>query len=239
MKLPILDNPATFRKYISKNGMHRVSRRNDWENLRKLLSTICLRRTKSLLKCFAYKEEKRQPDFTPEEFRQYKTLEAAVNGAVKAAIGTHSNKITHHRVMEALLRLRMFCNNGVTIRNTWHLADEVLSLLQQNGTAICGFCFCDILMVHDSSSSGLVYLTMCSRIVCAECVTQYEDGNRLSSEMSEWSCPLCHKRHGSQYLTLGRDPNGPESGGSSHRSTPSKIKAVLEDVQAHYLQEKW
>ena len=217
--------------------------RHDLENLRKLLGSICIRRSKSLLKCFAYKEENRRLDFTAEEYQRYKSLEITFNQAIKVAITARSNKVTHHRIMEALLRLRMFCNNGAAmqsnLRDSVCEADEVLSLLHQCGKAICGICSCDILLVDNSSKSGPVYLTQCQRAICAECIVQYSEECKSSDDASKWSCSLCHEKHSRQYSVLGRDVDNVPTERASPQDFPSKLRALLEDIQANYLQEKW
>lgn len=88
-------------------------------------------------------------------------------------------------VMEALLRLRLFCNNGqaeadgsskFSVLQPSARPGEALSFLQQSGEALCAFCSVDILSIDSSPDSDSGSLTPCSRLVCDECIQQYRSG---------------------------------------------------------------
>ncbi|KAK4158352.1 SNF2 family N-terminal domain-containing protein [Chaetomidium leptoderma] len=146
--MPLFSDPATFRKYVAMVRLRKGSDIAEFENLRRILSSICLRRNRSILPSKGYSNEDRRVTLTAEEYGQYQTLEQACKRAIQLAQKRHGDdKVHHHRVLGALLRLRMFCNNGLDPRGTiipWETSshpDEVLRFFQQSGEAIIVFSF--------------------------------------------------------------------------------------------------
>ncbi|KAI0376808.1 SNF2 family N-terminal domain-containing protein [Hypomontagnella monticulosa] len=232
LRVPIFEDRATFRKHISQSGHNRVSASEEFRNLKLLLGYICLRRSRSILPNLSHGSECYQPEFTPQEREQYRNLELVFKQTIKFAAKGHGSDTAHHRVMEALLRLRMFCNNGVefTPSESISQADEVLSLFQQSDEALCSYCSSDISSIGKSEDSGAAHMTQCLRLVCSECFPEY----RVKYEKSgSGRCPLCQNRHDIE------DPrNGPAMPNVTNTQYPSKIIALVEDVQTHYLQDK-
>lgn len=111
--MPLFKEPATFRKYVTKVRYHQGSTKGDFENLRLILSAICLRRNRTILPNQEHLTEVRRPAFTSQERQQYRSLELACKRAITIGNKGHGGDKSHHKVMEALLRLRMFCNNGL------------------------------------------------------------------------------------------------------------------------------
>jgi len=144
-------------------------------------------------------------------------------------------------VMESLLRLRMFCNNGPVeaasrsqfsaLQPSAH-PDETLSFLQQSGEAICAFCSVDIFSIGTSPGSDIGSLTPCGRLVCGECILQY---NSRETQGKPFVCSLCDAEH--SVVNVYEDDLSSQEPSKKH--WPSKIVAVVQDVQTHYLRSKW
>ncbi|KAF5004028.1 hypothetical protein FDECE_9441 [Fusarium decemcellulare] len=237
LKMPIFSEPSIFRKYVTRLRYCRGSDIPEFENLRLILSAICLRRNQTILPIQGCDTENRKPSFTLQEREQYRSLELACKRAISVDSKGFCDDKTHNRVMEALLRLRMFCNNGpathIPSQSTALGAsrlDEALSFLQQSGEAICAFCSVDVLCIGDLSESDSGYLTPCWRVICGECMQHHRNG--LKDE--NYSCPFCHSEH--QFNRISEDSTlihpQPE------KQCPSKIKCLVEDVQIHYLESK-
>lgn len=238
--MPLFNEPAIFRKYVTKIRCHEGSTKADFQNLRLILSAICLRRNKAILRGQEHETEDHRPSFTPEERNQYRSIELACKRALEVGSKGYGNEKTHHKVMEALLLLRMFCNNGLDdcsrskpmMLGSSSRPDEILSFLQQSGEAICAHCSVDVLSVGSPSDPDTGSLTPCWRVLCGECTQQprSEPGNENS-----YICSFCRQKH-----SIG---NGPEDGRlarpSGERQYPSKVRELVEDVQAHYLKDKW
>jgi hypothetical protein len=238
--MPIFSDTATFRKYAAKVDYSASAMHPEFKNLQLILSTICLRRNKTVLPNQEHDFQTIKPVFTAQERRDYRGLELACRRAI--AIGTKGlgDEKAHQMVMEALLRLRMFCNNGLAGATVFSALkpsrqpDETLSIFQQSGEAICAHCSVDILSIGNASSdtdSGR--LTQCGRLLCGEC---YVDPYRSSyREDNPFTCPLCHEDHDVDSLAGGG--LAPQNAGE--KKCTSKITAIVQNVQTHYLTSKW
>ncbi|ETS78812.1 hypothetical protein PFICI_08665 [Pestalotiopsis fici W106-1] len=236
LKVPVLEDGTAFRKHISKLQRSASSPKGEFENLKLLLSSICMRRTKNILPGLGHITTDVRPEFSQKERQRYSGLEIACKRAITLAIGSKSQKGTHHGVMQALLRLRMFCNNGLCVSSTAATAlgsqtppDEVLSLLQQGGQAMCSYCSCDIVSISSHIDSDASYLTQCLRLVCHECTAQYRSEYQAEGEAN---CPLCQSRHQIDNSSRGDTEITVQS------TYPSKIQQLVQDVQAHYMRDK-
>ncbi|KAK2470510.1 hypothetical protein H9L39_18127 [Fusarium oxysporum f. sp. albedinis] len=175
LNMPIFSEPAIFRKYVCRVRRNKCSGKGEFENLRLIISTICLRRNKSIMPSQGYDIEDRRPEFSQEERQEYRRLELACKRMITVTGKGHGDEKTHHKVMEALLRLRIFCNNGLVQDRRFKggglsllsRPDEVLSFLQQGDEAICAHCSIDILSVGNPSEPDSASLTPCWHVVCA------------------------------------------------------------------------
>jgi len=241
--MPLFSETATFRKYVTKLHYSKDGTNGEFRNMQLILSSICLRRNKTVLPNQEHtKFETITPVFTAQERREYRGLELACKRAITIGSRGLGDGKTHHMVMEALFRLRIFCNNGPladpgsttfsALKPSAH-PDEMLSLLQQSSEALCTYCSVDILSIGGSADTNSGCLTQCGRAVCGEC---YEDPYCSGHCKGEpFVCPLCHTEHEVDSL------KGSESvaQGASEKQWPSKIAAVVQNVQAHYLGNKW
>ncbi|KAH0563506.1 hypothetical protein GP486_001927 [Trichoglossum hirsutum] len=241
--VPILKEPATFRKYID-NSSHslKANSQNEFKNLRFLLGSICLRRSKTILPLFGLKMEERRPQFSTREREEYRQLQIKCKRAIDLAVSGHNTKETHQSVIEALLRLRLFCNNGSTEESDKSSPfprdpEETLSMLQQSGDAICQYCSCDILSMSGSGSPEPVHLTECCRVVCGECRIQYQHDLENAQASGKNSCPFCSDGHGVDNI-LPKETGDRMAIAAARKIYPSKLMVLLEDIQRNSLQEK-
>ena len=236
LKVPILDDAAQFKRHITAPIENtKVDTPKDYRNLQTLLNSLCLRRTKAVLPIAQVATYIHWLDFTSDERAEYARIERVCKEALDLAVSGHKGKEAHQNVLEILLRLRLFCNNGSVFEGSdtqenRYLKDpeETLSLLQQTGWAICHYCSCDI-----TSASGLendaVVLTVCHRAICSECTPQWK-----SAILNRTQCPICRATHSIESSVLGRNANV-----SSITNYPSKVQALCEDIQLHKEVGKW
>ncbi|KAK3997923.1 SNF2 family N-terminal domain-containing protein [Cladorrhinum sp. PSN332] len=241
LSVPVLDNPATFRKHIFAEQAPGEPQGESYPNLRRLLGAICLRRNMTALSNMTYKTQSYRLDFTSSERQQYVSLELSLGRLMSIAMkqyGNNESESHHITVMEAFLRLRMFCNNGLEESlNAGALAhgsrpDEILSLLQQSGENMCAICSCDIQSINGPEDSDSGYLTRCFQLICHECSLSYQAKFRQSSSLT---CKLCNKDHGIDGLIITEPSPAPIDNLSEY---PSKVAALVRDVDAHYLSGK-
>ncbi|KAK4166949.1 SNF2 family N-terminal domain-containing protein [Cladorrhinum sp. PSN259] len=237
LAVPVLDNTAIFSKHISGNSESRKKSREPFKNLRLLLGSICLRRTMGALPSMGFTVLNHVLEFTRAEREQYVSLELCFERLISLAINKQGD-IGKLKVMEVLLRLRMFCNNGFEgplqggVPTQRLKPDEVFSVLQQSGEAICASCSCDVQSVNGLEDSENGYLTRCFRVFCHECSLGYQEAFR---QRNTPTCSLCQRDHGVEGFV------GNDSDELVLRSPPlcsTKVEALVSDVQAYYLKGK-
>lgn len=214
------------------------SQKAEFENLRRILSSICLRRNKSIVPNKGSDDKEHRLKFSPLEQDRYRTLEQICKRAVEVDRKHNSDEKSGERAMEALLRLRMFCNNGVNQSGalgfkrlgTHMRPDEIFSFLQQCGEAACSDCLVDVLSLglFDEDDGG--YLTSCWRVLCGGCKSHYTDELRSNGS----KCRLCSAQHG----TEGLHDNGSTIVPSDEQRYPTKVVALIEDLQKFNLTTK-
>jgi SWI/SNF-related matrix-associated actin-dependent regulator of chromatin subfamily A3 len=237
LKLPILEEHAQFKRHITgpiERGTSNTTR--DFNNLRTLLSAVCLRRTKAVLSLAPVTEFTHWIDFTSAERIEYRHIERTCREALDLAVSGHKVKEAHQNVLEILLQLRLFCNNGnvyhnpaIALPGNPQDATEIMSLLQQNDEAICSYCFCDVTSLTGSNTQDEVLITGCGRAICAECVSTAE--GELSQDAP---CPICHSVHTNDTVAATRIEEA-----ISPVNYPSKVQALCEDIERHGGEGKW
>jgi len=237
LKLPVLEDHAQFKRHITNPVEHVKSETpRDYNNLKTLLSAVCLRRTKAVLPMVQVTEYTHWLDFTSTERTEYHNIERICREALDLAVSGHKVKEVHQNVLEILLRLRLFCNNGTVYGNqAVDLAGsskdptELLSLLQQNDEAICSYCLCDILSLTESNMEGEALITGCGRAICIECLST------LREELSQDApCPICHCVHTTDAIATTSTENI-----ASPVDYPSKMHALCEDIKRHKEDGRW
>ena len=231
---------SAFRKHISIEQAPDRPSAEPFENLRLLLRSISLRRNRAVLpNMMNFVIEPAPLQFTTIEREQYVTLELTLKRLLSFAFKSQGNKSSRMKVMEALLRLRMFCNNGLeeshydSFFTNHSKPDEILSLLQQSEEAMCAFCSCDVLTINGPEDSDSGYLTRCFRVLCHGCSLKYQ---QTFGQANTSTCRLCEKDHGIAGLTID-DPSVATSNTLSRY--PSKVEALVRDIENHYLSGKW
>lgn len=253
LRVPHLEDEAVFKRHIAEKrrmGKDIPRLKPDYENLKLLLGSICLRRNMSCLSLgvtFLFI----RPLLSEVERRAYNSLAMSCKRSINAAISDQRATHWNTAILTALLRLRMFCNTGLAgygVMETDAIekfnADEINSLLQQSGEVpVCVRCSCDILPFD--INDGLYQQSLSSRrrrLKCQECiqlVTPSHGGGRSS------------RGHRSPVRNVDRQPilppkesSGYESVSNNHSSIsglstyPSKLKAVLSDIIEHHSEEK-
>jgi SWI/SNF-related matrix-associated actin-dependent regulator of chromatin subfamily A3 len=233
LKLPVLEEPAQFKRHII-GPVEKTTK--DYRNLTKVLGSVCLRRTKAVLSLSPVTDTTHWINFEPEERAEYTQIERTCRDALDLAVSGHKVKEAHQTVLEILLRLRLFCNNGSTydtmggnLSGALHDTTETLCLLQQRGEAICCFCSCDVGEMQDIGENGDGLVTPCSKVVCADCTPVWR-----SESLQRNSCSICNKQHSTTTTELAiPQPSGPNG------KYPSKMLALCEDILAHKSDGKW
>lgn len=233
LRVPLLDKPSTFRRYILNQAKH--GSRNSFKNLKLLLNSICLRRTKDVAGMSDPLVQTRILSLSPAERRDYVELLDQLRMHIDMDISGYTTRGESTRMLQGILRLRLFCNNGFMGRDASKMpfdADEVLSCLQQTGQASCVLCSRAIYSISSvPDTDGGCPLEPCSHLACRDCAAGFS---------KKKSCPRCVDGDtGSsiqgilQSMRELEAQDVPGAGRSSQGSRyPSKLCAFVEDIQA-------
>ncbi|KAI9167943.1 matrix-associated actin-dependent regulator [Paramyrothecium foliicola] len=234
LKVPELENASTFNKYIS-SKVTSLSK-SDFQPLRILLSSICLRRTRDLINLPDPVPEVKKLELTELEKQQYKAIVDESTRLIELAHSKRATRKLNIVVLQSLLRLRLFCNNGNLLSEAKRKdngmptdPDEILTYLQQREEASCVYCGGNIYTINDSpGADGGLLMKKCLHLVCRGCVPQYQSDKR--------KCRQCTSRNDesqqdTQLLTILEKPRSTTSL-PSHTLYPSKLLAFLKDVQS-------
>ena len=238
LKIPVLEHAPTFRKFIT--APITSGSRERFKNLRLLLQSICLRRTRDRLDLPEPVLSVCRLTMAPHEQDQYSELLQRCRVDIDMAVSHRRKGNINSTMLESLLKLRLFCNNGSPptdpATQLGHLqtdADEVLSLLQQIHRNTCIYCSGVIYSLNgDIDADGGIILAACSHLVCKTCVPNHR--------ARKHKCPGCEA--GDEVFA---SPNSTlhttvqHHATSTHRiSYPTKLLALLSDLSQH-TSNKW
>lgn len=231
LKVPILDKPQAFRTYIIAPTFSRS--RTRYQNLQKLLQSICLRRTKDIVGLPETVPEQRLLRLSDGERREYDGLFRRFKEFVQMAVSGRRSKVSA-TVLHSIHELRLFCNNGPrrATREALDSDDELLSILQQHDASVCARCGGPIYSIDQNSGDANVgiFIAACKHLVCHSCLPH--------CYASKHKCMLCAEGHvpmrpseesclplsrGDRYEDLSEQPTEEEF--------PSKLIALLGDLQ--------
>jgi SWI/SNF-related matrix-associated actin-dependent regulator of chromatin subfamily A3 len=233
LKVPILESPQTFAKIV-KNPIN-TNATTRYQNLRVLLKTICLRRTRELLNLPEPVPQIRRISLTSSERADYDSLVYQGRVQIDMAVSGRRKGPINSTVLKALLKLRIFCNNGKDFAGLESSpnglpadADEALAYLQQLDQNICAYCSGIVysLSKNSESESGS-FIGKCPHLVCHNCQPQHRQKND--------ECPTCEKEGKGGMVALESSVNGLCMDGMEQdgqkRQYPSKLLALLSDLR--------
>jgi len=251
LRVPIMEESTNFRKYIANIGKSPSA--DSFSNLRLLLGSICLRRTRDILDMSTPVTEIRQIQFSVTERAEYRLIEQSCRQAIDMAVSGRRRALVNHTVLESLLKLRLFCNNGSNEQAFGVFSDglpsdpyEAFTYLQQIDQADCAYCSCSVYFVDGTHDSGGAKLTACPHLICVSCIGRYQMELEQQRKGNKNYCPICRKCDRSNYAertverpqenSLGKSQNynmqlQHQYPMFSDRSYPSKLLALLEDLK--------
>jgi SNF2 family DNA or RNA helicase len=199
-----LDNIPGFRQHIIHpliKGMEQ-----GFENLRLLLESSCLRRTKKLLNLPDFITEDHILDFSDAEKLMYSATQIQMIEAIRRHDIQAKDSEDYVGIFHLQLQLRRLCNHGTYQKALpKHLEDEIsfdpeaaLTLLQSQRQAKC-IC-CDLAVVDlDSGSKTSGTFTVCGHLLCMDCVPRCEVKLSKAGE-DKLRCSICAKSFKGLYI---------------------------------------
>ncbi|KAI0376440.1 SNF2 family N-terminal domain-containing protein [Hypomontagnella monticulosa] len=232
LRTPLLGDTATFRRYITgkKRTTDGVPKPN-FENLRLLLGSICLRRSTSILSLLGTISITCRPELSPKEREVYGGLALACKRSIDQAISSQNvQKLDRNPMLRAILRMRIFCNLGLGVNIDEEAAmDEEAHLLKDSEEVLCGHCNSCFDITDDPETC---HPKKAHDYVCDICVPrpQNEDTEKSST----------HSRGCSQSEDASVVETRSEANPSVHATWEysSKLKALLDNIKKQDNQDK-
>lgn len=210
-----------------------------FDNLRRLMHSICIRRSKDSLNLPERNLHIVDVALTPSESIEYERIKTeARNLLEKTTITSGKGGKGYFNILQLILKLRLFCNLGLSLSR--QCATASLPALEEEGDTTCISCN---LETQDREYAGrgqvVVYVTACSHVFCSECFPEYKAALSCTPGGSSVTCPLCTATLPQQHFIKERLPakakQKKSDGGKGFQSVPaspepelsSKVNALL------------
>lgn len=254
LRVPLLETGSAFRNYItspiefgSSSGFH---------CLRLLLKSICLRRTNKILQLSEPITRLHQLNLAGVEDAAYANIGDTYRQEIDRAVSGRKTAEAYSGILQALLRLRLLCNHGTYEQLSQNLGsalpsdpEEALAFLQQSDDANCAYCSCDVTVIGKPNDPQSAEFTVCSHLLCSECLPQYEADLKETKVGKKAQCPLCgnvivggfiaaNEKTGRKKAPVGRISPGSLTFFDLNGGYSTKLSALLQDVESQEEGEK-
>ena len=238
-------DPAVFKDHLK-----RLSKREKAQavvQIKHLIRCIMLRRSISTVSLPVRQDLICRLDFSPEEFAVYNKAKNRTLDLLDDAINSNQSSTSQWNVLTWINNLRMICNLGARAKaphtssqgEKWdaRTAQEVFNSLVVGGVATCQKCSLDLgtvaTEVADQVTATLTHsqLSSCSCLICSPCL------EKLAGEVR--SCGHMPSHQMFPVSTLSSSLSLEEDHVSQGGTIPTKVKALMQDLEEHIGQEKW
>ncbi|KAJ6150203.1 helicase [Penicillium samsonianum] len=246
LQFPLLGDKEMFRVYIVNQSYRNSPTRFD--NLRLLLGCICLRRTKKVGHLAEPRAEILYLDLSPTEAQGYSYIVEHHRTALDKAVSSGSSINTKNSVFQALMQLRIYCNNGICGSEDCETPgsqdldlDEYFLFLQQNNEAQCASCNREIQLLSDLNIPTSGAFAQCRHLLCSLCVTLSKSSVIICPGCKDNTLPLIPATNSSHHEDRPTALASNRILDSMHVSEPlysTKLHALLNRIMAQPSQEK-
>lgn len=246
LRVPLLDTNATLRQHVLQPA--EAGKAIGFTNLRTLLKSICLRRTKELLKLGEPKVTRCEVALSPQEEAEYCRIIDESKQEIDRAVGEGRSGEASRGIFKVILKLRLLCTFG-TFYRLWENVqgedsndfEEEFTLLQQSDQATCGLCSYDITSINDSSDPSSGTFTKCFQLLCNTCHVQYEEKtSKIGQCRQKKPCSICQR--------IGQKSSSVKRQSERHRDHPNpdfineghstKLSKLADDICQHHTSDK-
>lgn len=248
LRVPLLETAPTFRRYITSPIESGSS--CGFQSLRLLLRSLCLRRTNKILGLAEPVRRLQQLKLTGAEDATYTEIGQTYRQEIDRAVSGPNTVQAYSGVLRAILRLRMLCNHGTyeplsqnpegTLPSD---PEEALAYLQQSDGATCAYCSCDVTVIGKPNRPQSAQFTICSHLLCNECLPQYEADLKENKVGKTLQCPLCQKAIVGSFIMANnrvgpkRTPE-PLTSFDLNSGYSTKLCALLQDIEGQAESDK-
>jgi len=245
-----LDDHHKFRKHVISPLMKQSE--NGVENLRQLLDSVCLRRTKQLLNLPEIISEPRLLTFSAREEQQYvHTREKLINMINQNRLQPRNKKV-YLGVFQLQLQLRRLCNHGTFQKLSLGVEEfdpeQAIAHLKKQKEAKCEVCGVKITGIHGIEELRSGSFTTCGHLLCTKCVPKMEQAlQETDGRDGCFKCSLCLEIISGEYLVFDEASSRPFKIASKHLSAwqyfdkdgcSTKVSAVVGDIEQHKTEGK-
>jgi len=216
------------------------------ENLRQLLDSVCLRRTKQLLDLPEVVSEPRLLNFSPREKQQYIDTRDKLVKMINQSRLQPQNK-GYLGVFQLQLQLRRLCNHGTFQKPSLSVEefdpDQAIAHLKKQKMAKCEVCSTTVTGIHSIEEQRSGNFTTCGHLLCSKCVPKMKQAlQKIDGRDSFLKCSLCPETIFGKYLVIEDALSKPSKNGSKRLSTwqyfdkdgcSTKVSAVIADIEQH------
>ena len=145
-------------------------------NLRLLLDSICLRRTKVLLDLPALHDQDRLLDLSDTERNMYEAAEKEMAQAIKHQVMAEKSNKAYLGIFQLQLQLRRICNHGTFLNASTGISgdvhfdsEEAIAVLKDTTDATCVYCGLKSSHMVGAKAKRKGYFTACGHLLCSKC----------------------------------------------------------------------
>lgn len=237
-----LDNITEFRKHVISPIMKIED--HGIENIRNLLDSICLRRTKKLLNLPETTYEDRRIDFSPEEKAYYAATQTEKIAMIKKNDSQGRKSKDFFGIFQLHLQLRRICNHGTFHKALSKARDDVqfepgqaFEILKKQRLAKCEYCKGKIIGLDDlGDEENVGTFSACGHLFCSKCYLTYTASLKAVSG-AKVQCSICARKVPSATSILNEDLKPNSVGSQTTRlyfaegGISSKVAALMHDIK--------
>ncbi|KAI1412100.1 SNF2 family N-terminal domain-containing protein [Hypoxylon sp. FL1857] len=236
LQVPSLHKRVPFRAHIA--NLVEKSETRGIDNLRQLLRSVCLRRTKELIGLADPEETIHQVELSLEESSLYKEAGLEARARILQDVCESANSKTLNIILQTITRLRRICNHGTMDEELRQpLVDGVRSAEEDTATETLGLkdnmcclkCPCDIDTISDEPGIATGRFTPCKHLLCSDCYIEWEEETKPAKGGRKSRCRLCQGPRPKARAKGRKEVNGRKVINLTGHS--SKITHLLEDIR--------
>lgn len=232
LRIPLLDTMPNFRRHVIRPI--ELGQGDYLRNLRLLLDSMCLRRTKGLLNLPEPIERLFWIQLSPEEDQMYTRIGDKARMEIDNAICGRKTTKAYSTVLQILLQLRSLCNvgtheHGQSKRSKTKGSSapaKFFRSLQQAGQASCAFCSVDVRSLGISEKPDSAYLTGCRHLICASCLQIQENDLEWNKHETKTECSSCEEQVAQYFMARSQGVEARES--VLNQTQPSSMEIEAE-----------
>jgi SNF2 family DNA or RNA helicase len=244
-----LEDLHMFKKHIISPLMKRSEK--GVGNLRQLLDSVCLRRTKQLLDLPEVVSESRLLNFSPREKKQYIETRDKLIQTIRQSRFLPKNK-GYLGVFQLQLQLRRLCNHGTFQKPSLSVEEfdpeQAITYLKKQKIAKCEVCSTTVTGIHNIEEQQSGSFTTCGHLLCSKCAPKMKEAlQKVEGRDGCLQCSLCPETIFGGYLVDEDVSAKSTKNGSKHLSAwqyfdkggcSTKISAVIADIEQHKTEGK-